>query len=137
MTMTTGAHALGRLYHPDARDQQFPMRFVIPAATPDIPHRYWWPGGWWGDQGAEPQCVAYAWLHWLADGPDTSRTIARRGRGVQPYVPARELYCMAQTLDPWPGDCTSPRHQQYDGTSVRAGATALRQLGFIEIYWWA
>jgi hypothetical protein len=131
-------HGLGRLIEFDERSRDFPMSRVVSTPPRDRTSRFWWQGGWWGDQGAEPQCVAYAWGHWIADGPDTSRTLrAARDRGPAPYVKMRDLYCRAQQLDPWPGDCESPRNQMYDGTSVLAGAKALREMGYIESYWWA
>jgi len=128
---------LGRFPAPDERDRGFPMRAVLPAAAPERRYRYWHHRAWRGDQGQTPQCVAYAWLHWIAHGPHTSRSLGRRQAGPMPYIQPRDLYCRAQQLDPWPGDCTSPRSQQYDGTSVRAGAKALQERGFIGSYWWA
>jgi hypothetical protein len=118
---------LGRLILEDDRDKGYPMSAVVPTRLDVLPStRYWWTGGWWGDQGAKPWCVAYAWLHYLADGPITRRPA--------PLKPPHALYCRAQTLDPWPGDCTNPR---YDGTSVRAGAKALQAVGLLETYHWA
>jgi hypothetical protein len=134
---TAARHGLGRIEAPDPRDREFPMSRVVGTPPPDRTWRYWWKRGWWGDQGAQPWCVAYAWGHWIADGPDTSRTLRRRMDRPAPYVEMRDLYCRAQQLDPWPGDCSSPRNQQYDGTSVRAGAKALQEWGYIGSYWWA
>ncbi len=116
---------LGRVYDPDERDRAYPMAAVVPAVS-ERTWRYWWPAGWWGDQGRRPWCVAYAWLHKVADGPRT--------RPGSPALSPRELYCAAQVLDPWRGDCDDPR---YDGTSVRAGAKALVQAGVITGYRWA
>jgi hypothetical protein len=128
---------LGRIEAPDERDREYPMSRVIETPPPSRRWRYWWKRGWWGDQGNTPQCVAYAWLHWVADGPDTSRTLRQRQGVPAPYIDPRTLYCRAQQLDPWPGDCNSPRSQQYDGTSIRAGAKALQEFGFIGSYWWS
>jgi hypothetical protein len=125
------AGGLGRVYFPDVEDRQYPMASVV--AQPDQVdrlgrhYRYWWASGWWGDQGQKPWCVAYSWLHWLADGPVTCR-------GKQPLVVPRTLYCAAQVKDPWPGDCTNPK---YDGAAVRSGAKVLSDLGFVSSYWWA
>jgi hypothetical protein len=49
-------------------------------------------------------------------------------------LPRKTLYCEAQALDPWPGDCSNPR---YEGSSVRAGAQALQNRGLIDTYVWA
>jgi hypothetical protein len=135
--MSDRRKGLGRIDAPDERDREYPMQAILPAGRPARRYRYWHHRAWRGDQGERPWCVAYAWLHWIAHGPDTSRTLGRRQAGPMPYVQPEALYCRAQQLDPWPGDCTSPRGQQYAGTSVRAGAQALQELGFIGSYHWA
>jgi Papain family cysteine protease len=86
--------------------------------------RFWYAQGWWGDQGQTPQCVAYAWTHWLEDGPVT------HDRVPAPMILPSALYHDAQVLDEWPGE-------DYDGTSVRAGAKALLKDGWISQYRWA
>jgi len=111
----------GRLYAPDPRDRLFAAAPVVPLETARM-HRYWNAGGWWGDQGSLPQCVAYAWTHWLEDGP-----VTHKGEPA-PHFP-QMLYARAQILDEWEGE-------MYDGTSVRAGAKAIQELGFIESYRW-
>lgn len=110
----------GRLPSSDERDR----RFLISAAVdrPDREYRYWWSGGWWGDQGPLPHCVGYAWTHWLEDGPVTHK-------GQAPIVNPAELYRAAQRVDEWPGE-------SYDGTSVRAGAKILQEMGLIAEYRW-
>lgn len=122
---------LGRVYDPDERDRAYPMASVVPAAT-ERTWRYHWADGWWGDQGQTPRCVAYAWLHKIADGPRTTRRTPHVTS--TPAMGPRELYCAAQVLDPWRGDCTDPR---YEGTSVRAGAKALVDAGVLTGYRWA
>lgn len=122
---------LGRLHLPDERDEEYPIRPML-AGAPDRTWRYWWANGWWGDQGPTPRCVAFAWLHKVADGPRTTRLTP--SVDTTPAMDPRGLYCTAQTLDPWDGDCTRPL---YDGTSVRAGAKALVAAGVIEGYRWA
>lgn len=119
----TQQHGLGRVVIEDPRDEAFPMQSILPRETPGRTYRYWWPGGWWGDQGSTPQCVAYSWLHWLHDGPVTHER-------KPPFVPPVNLYKDAQAVDQWPGT-------NYDGTSVRAGAKILQSLGVIESYTWA
>ncbi len=90
---------------------------------PPDARRFWFPGGWWGDQGSTPQCVAYAWTHWLEDGPITQP-------GPGPIIQPQLLYDECQILDEWPGE-------DYEGTSVRAGAKALQTRSLIESYHWA
>lgn len=123
--------AFGRLESPDARDKSFPMstglaKLMAASSTPEPappPTRYWWAQGWWGDQGLLPQCVEYAWHHWVCDGPLTHR---RRG----PIWSPGSVYAACQEVDEWPGT-------GYDGTSVRAGAKVLQTMGYIESYYWA
>lgn len=125
--MTDRSVRLGRRIATDPRDEGFLLRSVLPAEPPDRSYRYWWPAGWWGNQGSTPRCVAYAWLHWAEDGPVTH---APRSPGADPLARPEWVYDRAQQLDEWPGD-------SYDGTSVRAGAKALQELDVISEYRWA
>lgn len=118
---------LGRIIIPDERDKNFLMSSLLPKELPGIIYKYWWPSGWWGDQGHTPQCVAYSWTHWLAAGPITQK--GRRAGGYPPFD-TNYLYQEAQKVDEWPGE-------SYDGTSVRAGAKVLKTNGFINGYSWA
>lgn len=119
---------LGRVHVPDERDKKFPMSAAIPMSAGDRTYRYWWANGWWGNQGAKPHCVAYSWMHWLEDGPTThSKT---RTAGTGPLFDTTKLYKEAQKIDQWPGE-------NYDGTSVRAGAQMLRSWGVIQSFRWA
>lgn len=122
-------HGLGRKFASDQRDAAFMLRVPIRRSVFDSRrrYRYWWAGGWWGDQGQTPQCVSYAWLHMLEDGPITW---APRKPGAAPVEHPRRLYDAAQLVDEWPGT-------DYDGTSVRAGAKVLKEKGYIEEYRWA
>jgi len=123
-------YGLGRKSSVDWRDLNFPLAEhpKLKAARPYIlTKRYWWSSGHWGDQGLSSQCVAYAWLHWMEDGPVTWSP-REPGSGFL-YDPA-EIYRKAQRLDVWPGE-------DYNGTSVRAGAKVLKQLGVIKDYRWS
>jgi len=118
---------LGRVYRPDKRDNKFQMKSMLPKQTPGITYKYWWASGWWGDQGSTPQCVAYSWTHWLSAGPITQKK--SRDGGVAPFD-TEYLYNESQKIDVWEGE-------DYDGTSVRAGAKILQKNGFIKNYLWA
>lgn len=117
----------GRFAEPDERDVQYPATPLLAGEARGW--QYWWDYGWWGNQGATPRCVEYAWWHCVMDGPLTSL----RAHGLD----VREspwLYCEAQKRDAWEGDCDNP--PRYDGTSVRGGAKALADHGMISEYRW-
>jgi hypothetical protein len=115
--------ALGRLPALDPRDTRFPMRTLLPRVPSTRAYRYWFANGAWLDQGDQPHCVGYSWVHFLEDGPVTQR-------GAGPIVDPSLLYHEAQHLDEWPGE-------DYSGTSVRAGCKAAQARGFIASYHWA
>lgn len=114
----------GRIVHPDPRDQGFQIRSLVESVPPPtVSSRFWNANGWWGDQGTSSMCVAYAWMHWLEDGPITHR-------GAAPLIDPADVYAEAQRIDEFPGE-------GYDGTTVRAGAQVLRQRGFVSEFRWA
>lgn len=113
---------LGRLEIPDERDAQFPMSAVL-KEEPKRTFKYWYSNGWWGNQGSTPHCVAYSWTHWLEDGE------IQQDATPPPCVHPPKLYRQAQKVDPWAGE-------NYDGTSVRAGAKILQRWGYIKEYRW-
>jgi len=120
-------YSLGRIHAPDARDTNYSVKALLlaaPAAPITKLYKYWWDNGWWGDQQDTPQCVAYAWTHWLEDGP------IQQTSTPPPVIQPEVLYHAAQLVDEWPGT-------NYDGTSVRAGAKVLQTKGFIKNYHWA
>jgi len=110
---------LGRLKAIDERDKNYPLRLVIPPTTVRS-KRFWWTNGYWGNQGNNPYCVGYGWAHWIEDGP-----ITHPGQ-IDPVM----IYKEAQKVDEWPGE-------DYEGTSVRAGAKVLQSKGLISNYYWA
>ena len=124
--------SLGRIEVIDERDKNFPVSAVLASVVeeglPDFPRRFWWADGWWGNQGPYPHCVAYSWMHFLEDGPVIQDTL-QEGRRMPMYTP-RDFYDLCQVNDQWPGE-------NYDGTSVRAGAGILKKLGIIKAYRWA
>jgi hypothetical protein len=113
----------------DERDNRYLVRSLHLPVTVDVT-KMWFADGWWGNQGSTPHCVAYAFTHWLNDGPQLFSLFRHR----RPGVDTREIYCEAQKVDEWEGDCDNP---QYDGTSIRAGAKVMQARGFIEHYYWA
>lgn len=115
--------AFGRLLSPDTRDRQYPIQALLPPERSARTYRYWNANGAWLDQGTQPHCVGYSWTHWLEDGPVTQP-------GAAPIVDPSVLYHEAQRVDEWPGE-------NYDGTSVRAGAKVLQARGFVASYHWA
>lgn len=121
------AHGFGRRIAPDPRDRKYSARRLLKAAgAPEREHRYWWARGWNGDQGATSQCVAYAILHAIEDGPVTWPD---RKPGAGPVRPPGWLYTEAQNVDEWEGN-------SYEGTSVRAGMKVLHRAGLIGDYLW-
>lgn len=110
---------------PDARDALFPMSTVLPQIPAGVTEKYWWDDGWWGDQGNSSHCVAYSWLHYIADGP-----VVQKGRFPAPLIEPNRFYKECQLRDPWAGEA-------YAGTSIRAGALVLKDLGVISEYRWA
>ena len=121
--MSERTHGLGRVHVSDERDQQYPLRSMLPKQAPKRHFKYYWAEGWKGDQGTTPQCVAYSWLHWLEDGSVT------QNHKEPPVINPLELYKDCQKNDYWAGE-------DYDGTSVRAGAKVLQRRGYIKEYRW-
>lgn len=119
-------HGLGRCLAIDELDRGFPLQALLSLVEParlELTSRYWNAQGWWGDQGQTSECVAYAWTHWLEDGPVTHS-------GPAPMVLPNDIYNQARRVDEWDGE-------GYDGTSVRAGVKVLQTLGLVDSYWWA
>lgn len=94
------------------------------AADPQPPksHAYWH-GSMFLDQGPTSQCVEYSWHHYVQTGKI-------RPKSRHPYWTAGQPYNEMQRVDEWPGE-------DYDGTSVRAGAKVMQQMGYIDSYLWA
>lgn len=125
-THSDNPHGLGRLFLNDERDQEHLMSarlMAAPAVGPLPAYKYYTPGPTL-DQGRSSKCVGYSWQDFLSCSP------IRQGKNIKPET----IYCGAQLLDPWPGDCTNPK---YDGSTVRAGAKFLQQEGYLSEYIWA
>lgn len=116
---------LGRVYSYDPRDNNYLIQnSSLYSTSSNRTSRYWEDEQWWGNQGSTSECVAYAWIHWLEDGP------IYHPPTPQPILQPNPVYREAQKIDEWPGE-------NYNGTSVRAGAKILQQQGFIKQYLWA
>lgn len=77
------------------------------------------------DQGSDGSCVGHGWTGELLASPKPFTTTSERGHEY-----AVELYYSAQRLDEWDGE-------DYEGTSVLAGAKAVQKAGgFIGNYRW-
>lgn len=115
---------LGRLISIDERDLEHPIEAELPKRLPPRRYRYWNHNGWWGNQGKTSQCVAYAWIHWLEDAPIM---YTADGSIINPA----HLYSMCQDNDEW-----IEKEPEMQGTSIRAGAKVLQELGYIGEYTW-
>lgn len=104
----------GRLRFEDQRDR---LHLIQLQATPRT--QMFWITGPVLNQGNEPACVGYAWKQFLQTTP--RRTLVGPGGSV--------IYKEAQLVDEWPGE-------NYDGTSVRAGAKVLTSRGHLTEYIW-
>lgn len=109
----------------DARRSLFRPRmldFNVAAVLPTTaPRNYTWGISAWYDQGQEGACVPHAFAHEAAAKP------------VVRTVPGTDIWAMydwCRRNDPWPGE-------DYDGTSVDAGARAARQWGYLGEWRWA
>ena len=115
-------YQLGRQYVPDERDHKYLINNLLSVTPIKITNKNWDDNGWWGNQGNTPQCVGYAWAHWLEDGPTPQS-------GVAPIIPPRVIYENAQKVDEWVGE-------NYDGTSVRGGVKYLQSVHKVSSYYW-
>jgi Papain family cysteine protease len=110
-------YGLGRKHAPDPRDMAHLLSVPLSLRT----SRFWWGYRTRLDQGNTSECVAYSWSHFIIDSPTTHN---------QPLISPHVLYTEAQKVDEWDGE-------NYDGTSVRAGAKVLQTHGEIGAYKWA
>jgi hypothetical protein len=113
-------YGTGRIATFDPKNLEYKMRAVMrEEPRPRLPHRYYSLGPRL-DQGTTSQCVAFSWDGSLSAGPK---------RIKNPFT-REQLYNEAKLVDPWPGE-------DYDGTSVGAGAKVLEKAGVIKEYRWA
>ena len=111
-------------YH-DERSRSYSVRPILDKRKIEI-KRVMWDEGVVLDQGSEGACVGFGWMAELLAAPAQPKQ--------QPEVSsanriAQEYYKRAQKIDEWPGE-------NYEGTSVLAGAKIVKEEGFISGYRW-
>lgn len=111
-----------RLQQFDERSRNFSIAEVVTAVEPR--KRYWNPGTVL-DQGREGACVGFGWTTELISSPKPFKVDFAKGNDY-----ALGVYRRARQLDPWEGE-------DYEGTSVLAGAKVLQERGYIQNYRWA
>lgn len=113
----------------DEKSREFPIRALI--RTSPQPRNKLWRIGPILDQQSEGACVGFGWT---ADALATPIAVnLDRVRYSVPREPnqfARNLYRIAQTIDEWPGE-------DYEGTSVLAGAKVMKEFGLVKEYRWS
>lgn len=109
---------LDRLIEFDERSREYPIRTLV---TGKARRSYTWSVGVSLNQGNEGACVGFGWAHELS-----ARPVVR----LQTNQDAFNIYYAAQRVDAWPGE-------NYEGTSVIAGAKIVQSLGYMAEYRWA
>lgn len=107
--------SMGRVHVPDERDRKFKLQL---SAVGSSRQYRWWRCGPVLDQGLEPSCVGQAWAGWLQASPHPQNPLSPSG-----------IYNIAKKYDVWNGE-------DYDGTSVRAGAKVITLTGQVSRYEW-
>lgn len=112
--------AFGRLVEFDERSRSYPVRTLLGERR--VPQPRFWLCNQVLDQGQEGACVGFSWSHELIADPEPVPDVT--------YDYAMMLYREAQKLDEWFGE-------DYEGTSVLAGAKATVAAGWLQEYRWA
>lgn len=119
---------LGRRYSPDTRDLQFMVaRRLGPAGTPLPSQKTWGIKPTALDQGETGSCVGHAWANFLRATP------IQTNAGIDQL--RWDIYDQATQLDEW-DDNDNDVDRQF-GTSIRAGAEAVTNMGRLKSYLWA
>jgi hypothetical protein len=109
----------------DPESLNYPIRAVM-ASTVEKRPKLWKPPAFALDQGREGACVGFGWTGELIGSPFPDRTAQE---GVANLY-ARGHYLRAKQIDEFPGE-------DYDGTSVLAGAKVAQERDFLDEYRWA
>jgi hypothetical protein len=121
----------GRRFSPDARDHAFLMSRRLEAPGTPLPTKKTWSIASKNlDQGQTGTCVGHAWKNFLRCAP------LQTSAGPTPF----DIYRRAILLDEFPDndrEIELPEDQLQAGTSVRAGAQAVTNLGRLKSYLWA
>lgn len=108
----------------DEKSKDYPVRAILPE---NISYKAkMWREGTILDQGREGACVGFGWTAELLAEPfsPTEQPTEQQGNKI-----AQSFYKRAQKIDQWPGE-------DYDGTSVLAGAKIMKEEGHIGGYRW-
>jgi hypothetical protein len=110
----------------DERSRDHRVRSFL-REYPNVPDtaRTWRPG-FVLDQGREGACVGFGWTGELIGSPSPDPYVLATGATTY----ARSVYREAQQIDEWEGE-------NYEGTSVLAGAKVVQRTGLIGGYKWA
>ena len=108
--------SFGRVHRRDIRDRKYKLKDTLKKAVRYRTRR--WNPGLLLDQGDSNACVGYAWAAWFSASPIRQTPIAPKG-----------IYELAKYLDDFDGE-------DYEGSTVRAGAKVLAITGHITEYRW-
>jgi hypothetical protein len=131
MAIDPSERTFDRLPEFDPKSKQYGIRSVA-GPSPALRSKTWFFGGapWRSgdnlDQGREGACVGFGWTQELICSPAVKRF--RDASQANGY--ARCFYFAAQKLDEFPGE-------NYEGTSVLAGAKVAQARGYLPEYRWA
>lgn len=112
----------------DERSKSFPIRTAIPERPKRRTKK--WRNGVILDQGREGACVGFGWTAEALSTPvavDLKRL--KLDAPDDPTAFAQQIYRRAKQIDWWEGE-------DYEGTSVLAGAKAMKELGLLKEYRW-
>lgn len=133
--MSASVKGTGLRFKEDERDSLYLLRHLTPEVFRAGPRRtrrhpmFRLPL----DQGATGTCVEHGWLTWGWAGPIVQR---RKLLALRQY----DVYRRIVQIDEWADndwEATAPAHQLQGGTSVRAGAKVMCELGFLSTFGWA